>query len=66
MNRGMLKRKLAIADHLDDYIVKHQRWMDKKPDRIHITAKQMAMLEEHAVDGARLTDWCGIPLEVRG
>lgn len=66
MNRGMLKHKLGLADVLDDYIVKHQRLKGCKPERIFITAEQREQLDAAAIPTARLKDWCGVPLEVRG
>lgn len=64
MNKNMLDRELRIADELDRFIAEWRRLKGDKPDHIHISKSQMAKLEKHAVDGASLDNWDGVPFKV--
>lgn len=66
MNRGTLTQKLAVADHLDDYILKHKRLKGSKPGRLFITPNQFTQLDKFSTPEANRKEWDGIPLEVRG
>lgn len=64
LNKNMLDRELRIAGELDRFIAEWTRLKGEKPELIHISKKQMTKLEEHAVDGASLDNWNGVPLKV--
>lgn len=66
MNRNMLDRELSIAKELDKYIAWWEREKGEKPRSVAVTRAQMAMLEDHAVDGASLDNWNGVPFKVTG
>lgn len=64
MNKNMLSRHLVIADELDRYIAWWEREKGEKPKHVVVTRAQMAKLEEHAVEGASLDNWNGVPIKV--
>jgi hypothetical protein len=64
LNKNMLDRKLRIADELDRFIAEWKRLKGQKPSHIHISKQQLVELETHAVEGASLDNWNGIPLKV--
>lgn len=64
MNRGTLKQKLGIADHLDDFIAKHNRLKGHPPECLHITREQFAALDNASTPEASRTEWAGIKLKV--
>lgn len=64
LNKNMLSRELLIAGKLDRFIIEWQRLKGEKPTHIYIAKKQLEALEEHAVEGASLDNWNGIPLKV--
>lgn len=64
MNRNMLNRHLVIADELDKYIMWWVNKRGEKPKHVTVTRAQMQKLEEHAVEGASLDNWNGVPIKV--
>lgn len=65
MNKNMLNQELAIAKELDRYIAWWVKEKGEKPKHVHVTLEQLTKLKEHAVDGASVDNWNGVPFKVQ-